>query len=121
MATRVMSEGALSMKLDSWRGYSAYEIAQRHGYIGTEEEWLQSLKGEKGENADAITVNNKSEVGGNVTVRGTDILLTAGNAKTVTMVIDDLADKQESLDNVMAVTETGIDLKGHRIDNAIFG
>lgn len=25
------------------RGYSAYEIAVKNGFIGTEEEWLQSL------------------------------------------------------------------------------
>lgn len=34
-------------------GKSAYEIAQEHGFVGTEEEWLQSLKGEKG--ADGAT------------------------------------------------------------------
>ena len=34
-----------------WRGYyiSAYGIAVKHGYEGTEEEWLASLKGEQGE------------------------------------------------------------------------
>lgn len=26
------------------RGYSAYEIAVKHGYEGTEEEWLASMK-----------------------------------------------------------------------------
>lgn len=30
-------------------GESAYQIAQRHGFTGTEEEWLLSLQGEKGE------------------------------------------------------------------------
>lgn len=30
------------------RGYSAYEIAQQGGYTGTKEEWLASLKGQKG-------------------------------------------------------------------------
>ena len=29
-------------------GKSAYEIALDHGFVGTEEEWLESLKGEKG-------------------------------------------------------------------------
>lgn len=33
----------------NWRGYSAYEIAVQHGYTGTEEEWLASIKGETGE------------------------------------------------------------------------
>ena len=31
------------------RGYSAYEIAVEHGYEGTEEEWLASLKGAQGD------------------------------------------------------------------------
>ncbi len=33
-----------------WEGYyySAYGIAVKHGYVGTEEEWLASLKGERG-------------------------------------------------------------------------
>lgn len=33
-------------------GLSAYEIACRHGYTGTEEQWLQSLRGPKGDGAD---------------------------------------------------------------------
>lgn len=36
---------------DNWRGYylTAYGIAVKHGFSGTEEEWLESLKGETGE------------------------------------------------------------------------
>ncbi len=33
-------------------GKSAYEIAVEHGYVGTEEEWLASIKGEPGETPD---------------------------------------------------------------------
>lgn len=33
-------------------GDSAYEIAVKNGFIGTEQEWLASLKGEKGEKGD---------------------------------------------------------------------
>lgn len=35
----------------SFKGYylSAYAIAQKHGYTGTESEWLASLKGDKGD------------------------------------------------------------------------
>ena len=32
----------------SFRGASAYEIAVRAGYSGTEEQWLETLKGDKG-------------------------------------------------------------------------
>lgn len=31
------------------RGYSAYEVAVANGFDGTKEEWLASLKGEKGD------------------------------------------------------------------------
>ena len=30
------------------RGLSAYEVAKADGYTGTQEEWVASLKGEKG-------------------------------------------------------------------------
>lgn len=29
------------------RGYSAYELAVKNGYVGTEQQWLEDLKGEK--------------------------------------------------------------------------
>jgi hypothetical protein len=35
-------------RLYELRGYSAYEIALIHGFKGTEEEWLESLKGDPG-------------------------------------------------------------------------
>ena len=31
-------------------GYSAYEIAVQEGFVGTEAEWLASLKGDRGAN-----------------------------------------------------------------------
>lgn len=39
--------------LDFIRGYSAFEVAVINGFRGTEEEWLASLKGEKGDKGDA--------------------------------------------------------------------
>lgn len=48
--------GALSNPLA--RGASAYEIAVANGYIGTEEQWLESLKGEKGDKGDSFTWND---------------------------------------------------------------
>lgn len=48
------------------RGASAYEIAVANGFVGTEEEWLASLKGEKGDsgniNYPTFHVNDKSEL-----------------------------------------------------------
>ena len=45
--------GALSNPLA--RGASAYEIAVANGYVGTEEQWLESLKGDKGDKGDPFT------------------------------------------------------------------
>ena len=36
-------------------GKSAYEIAVDNGFVGTETEWLESLKGEQGEPGRSIT------------------------------------------------------------------
>ncbi|WP_051536390.1 hypothetical protein [Ruminococcus flavefaciens] len=43
-------------------GKSAYEIAVEHGYVGTETEWLASLKGEPGETPDMSEYPKTSEV-----------------------------------------------------------
>lgn len=34
------------------QGFSAYEVAVKNGYVGTEQEWLASLKGDKGDKGD---------------------------------------------------------------------
>lgn len=43
-------------------GKSAYEIAVEYGYVGTETEWLASLKGEPGETPDMSEYPKTSEV-----------------------------------------------------------
>ena len=43
-------------------GKSAYEIAVEHGYVGTETEWMASLKGEPGETPDMSEYPKTSEV-----------------------------------------------------------
>ena len=47
-------DAALVARVEAVRGYSAYEIALQHGYVGTEEEWLASLVG------DNCTINGRS-------------------------------------------------------------
>lgn len=42
-------------------GKSAYEIAVENGYIGTEQEWLESLKGKQGESY-ILTETDKQEI-----------------------------------------------------------
>ena len=44
-------------------GLSAYEVAVKNGYIGTEEEWLVNLKGEKGDQGKQGIQSEKGEQG----------------------------------------------------------
>ena len=44
-------------------GKSAYELAKEHGYVGTAEEWLASLKGERGERGEQGVQGQKGEQG----------------------------------------------------------
>jgi len=45
-----------------WFWISAYSIAVKHGYKGTEEEWLESLHGKDGENGKFINLNDGNEI-----------------------------------------------------------
>lgn len=44
----IREEEPIGVKLENefMYGLSAYEVAVKNGYVGTEEEWLESLKGE---------------------------------------------------------------------------
>lgn len=53
---------------DGSDGKSAYEIAVEHGYVGTESEWLASLKGKDGTDG----TNGKDGVDGKTPVKGED-------------------------------------------------
>lgn len=50
---------------EPWRGYyiTAYGIAVKHGYTGTEEEWLASLRGDTGA-ASMLRCNSRDQRGG---------------------------------------------------------
>lgn len=78
----IMGEGAIKGKdgadgKDGKDGKSAYQTALDTGFIGTESEWLESLKGEKGEQGD----NGKSAY---------QIWLDAGNTGTEQDFLDSL-------------------------------
>ena len=47
-----------------WQGYylTAYGIAVKHGFPGTETEWLESLKGTPGIAATAAEMTNKGKI-----------------------------------------------------------
>lgn len=65
-ATGDWFDGMLFGKGDD--GDSAYTIAVANGFIGTEVQWLASLKGTKGDTGDSITDVTSSKVGKNTTV-----------------------------------------------------
>ena len=43
-------------------GKSAYEIAQEHGFEGSEEEWVESLKGKDGKSISAINADEENNL-----------------------------------------------------------
>ena len=45
------------------QGLSAYQVAVQEGFVGTEEEWLQSLKGDNGDKGDQGIQGEKGEKG----------------------------------------------------------
>ncbi len=53
-------------------GYSAYEIAIIHGFSGTEEEWLASLKGKDGKDY-TLTEADKNEIVDMTLAKFTDV------------------------------------------------
>lgn len=50
--------GHIGMIKQGGRGFSAYEIAKQNGFTGTEKEWLESIRGEKGESITGATVDS---------------------------------------------------------------
>ncbi len=60
LSTNDFTEGykkKIDRMVEGSRGFSAYEIAVQNGFTGTEEEWLASLKGPKGDTGGVNSVN----------------------------------------------------------------
>lgn len=68
LATTLTSCEQLTAIIAPDNGLSAYEIAVKNGYVGTEQEWLESLKGADGANG----VDGKDGKDGKDGVDGTD-------------------------------------------------
>ena len=105
--------GSIKMHLQSWRGYSAYEIAVQNGFEGTEAEWLQSLKGTNGQ---TTSVNGVAQQNGNITLTGAEITVSAADKRTLA----ELAAVVDKLAAALTVTEDSLDLGGRYVDNALF-
>ena len=75
-----MYEPEIKLELESWRGYSAYEVAVQNGFNGTKTEWLESLVG----GTIQLTVNGKAmETDGDIKLYAGDIPMEAGALNTV--------------------------------------
>ena len=96
----IQTTPAINMSLSTWRGYSAYEIAVRNGFEGTESEWLQSLKGEPGDDAATLTVNHKAAVQKNITLYGTDIPLLGGTTRTIAQALENMLTSELVVDTL---------------------
>lgn len=101
MMGSVTSIGAqITMDMQTWRGYSAYEIAVQNGFEGTEDEWLASLKGEHGDDAATITVNRKDAVDKNITLFGTDIQVQSGSTRTLAQALENVVTSDVVVDSL---------------------
>lgn len=104
----------MGLNLNSWRGYSAYEIAVQNGFEGTETEWLDSLHGKDGLEA-SVNGLTPDETGA-ITITGENIPVSEQDTKT----LSEIAVAVSPLAGVITVTEDGIDLNNRYIDNALF-
>ena len=80
-----------------FKGYylSAYAIAQKHGYNGTESEWLASLKGDKGDTGADGAPGAKGEKG-DTGEPGSDYVLTdADKSEIAALVLAQIPDGDE--------------------------
>ena len=72
-------------------GLSAYEIAKQNGFIGTEKEWLESIRGEKGESITDATVDSNGY-----------LILTLSTGTTIKTALQPLVDAKQYADNAAA-------------------
>lgn len=109
----IKASAGMGMNLQTWRGYSAYEIAVQNGFEGTEQEWLRSLHGTDGK---TTSVNGIGHLNGDVTLTGGDIPVSASDKRT----LSELAALVDALSGAITVANDSLDLGGRYLDNARF-
>ena len=72
-------------------GLSAYEIAKQNGFVGTEKEWLESIRGEKGDSLTDATVDSNGY-----------LILTLSTGTTIKTALQPLVDAKQYADNAAA-------------------
>lgn len=104
----------IQVELEKWHGYSAYEMAVKNGYDGTEEEWLDSLHGRDGGVATVCGVEHDEE--GNVPLTAEHVPISAEDSRTLA----EVAAEHDKISNALSVTDDALDVGGRYIDNALF-
>ena len=79
-------------------GLSAYEIAKQNGFTGTEEEWLESIRGEKGDSITGATVDSDGY-----------LILTLSTGTTIKTALKPLVDAKQYADNAAKSAESAED------------
>lgn len=103
----------MDMQLNTYRGYSAYELAVKNGFRGTLEDWLNSLRGSDGQ---TTSVNGVQQQNGNVALTGADIPVSATDGRT----LSELAAILDRITSTMSFTDEALDLGGRYLENARF-
>lgn len=86
-----MTEKEIRLELEKWRGYSAYEVAKKNGFNGTEKEWLEELGA-----ATNITVNERQvDDEGNITLTAEHITMVDEGQITVKQKIESIEEELE--------------------------
>ena len=106
-------DSQLKMSLDDYRGLSAYEIAVKNGFEGTESEWLSSLRGQDGK---THSVNGVEELDGNIQLTGDKIPMSPSDNRT----LPEIAAGMDQILAALQITQEKVDLGGRYLDNAIF-
>ena len=109
----IQCSGGLRMALDDYRGLSAYEIAVKNGFEGTEEAWLQSLRGQDGK---THSVNGVEQLDGNIQLTGDKIPMSLSDPRT----LPQIAQGMDVILSALTITGEKVDLGGRYLDNAVF-
>lgn len=98
-----MNTPQIRLQLQEWRGYSAYEVAVRNGFTGTQKEWLESLKG----GVLQITVNGRNvDENGNITLLASDIKVQDGGLYTIADKLEEIGEDKVSVDDIVSDLNT---------------
>jgi len=97
-----MNEKEVRVQLERWKGYSAYEVAVRNGFNGTEKEWLEQLGGNIN-----VTVNGRVvDDTGNITVTAEHMTVLEEGQITVAEKLNELTNEKFDADDLVQDVST---------------